>query len=421
MRVFSPISLCILCFFSGCGLFDNDSTDFFKVKVVSAVEAALEIHASEGSVIRIERDGNEISSFRLNRADTVVYDTGLEPSTSYIWKASHSNGRGRSIERQSTTLDTTSSNFTWQTFTFGEHSSSILYGVSVIDENDIWAVGEIHRNDSTGQADSKIYNAVHWDGEDWKLIRLQFYTFCNQSGRGSYRATSVIGFSENDIWASSLSQVTRYDGTEQKVIECIPTSVNRLWGTDNSNVYAVGSNSTISHYNGQSWQQIETNTELDFYDIHGNEQQGAVAVAAKQSQSSDKLILRVNDDQTVEILPSEPIPSSISGIWFDEQGITYVVGNRISLKSKIDSSLPWKNLNKENIEHPYLFAIDANGLNDLITVGGFGRILHFNGAGWTKFETNITGNLYDVAIKGNTVASVGLDGSRAFITIGKRE
>ena len=44
--------------------------------------------------------------------------------------------------------DTTSHNFTWETWTFGEHSSSVLNDVAIIDENNIWAVGEIYMNDS---------------------------------------------------------------------------------------------------------------------------------------------------------------------------------------------------------------------------------------------------------------------------------
>ena len=54
--------------------------------------------------------------------------------------------------------DTTSHNFTWQTWTFGEHSSSVLYDVVIIDENNIWAVGEIYLSDSLGQPDPHAYN-----------------------------------------------------------------------------------------------------------------------------------------------------------------------------------------------------------------------------------------------------------------------
>jgi len=61
--------------------------------------------------------------------------------------------------------DTTSHNFTFQTFTFGEHSSSVLYDVAIVNDSSIWAVGEIYLNDSLGQPDPIAYNSTHWDGD----------------------------------------------------------------------------------------------------------------------------------------------------------------------------------------------------------------------------------------------------------------
>lgn len=68
----------------------------------------------------------------------------------------------------SDTIDTTSHNFNFQTWRFGEHSSSTLYDVAIIDENNIWAVGEIYLNDSTGQPDPMPYNAIQWNGIQWQ-------------------------------------------------------------------------------------------------------------------------------------------------------------------------------------------------------------------------------------------------------------
>lgn len=62
-------------------------------------------------------------------------------------------------------MDTTSHNFTWQAFEFGKQTNvSRLFDVAIINENDIWAVGEIYMNDSLGNPATNAYNAVHWDG-----------------------------------------------------------------------------------------------------------------------------------------------------------------------------------------------------------------------------------------------------------------
>ncbi|NOX65840.1 MAG: hypothetical protein GXO85_08580 [Chlorobi bacterium] len=74
-------------------------------------------------------------------------------------------------------MDTTSHNFAWETYTFGGvNGSSYLKDVAIINENNIWAVGEIH-TEETDQFDSngvwvKPYNAIHWDGSTWELKRI---------------------------------------------------------------------------------------------------------------------------------------------------------------------------------------------------------------------------------------------------------
>ncbi len=57
--------------------------------------------------------------------------------------------------------DTTSHNFEWQITYLGEGASSYLKDVAIIDENNIWSVGEIYLKDSTGQYIHPPYNGVH--------------------------------------------------------------------------------------------------------------------------------------------------------------------------------------------------------------------------------------------------------------------
>ncbi len=68
--------------------------------------------------------------------------------------------------------DTTSHNFTWQTWSFGEHSSSIFNDVAIINDSSIFAVGEIYMNDSLGQPDPIAYNAAYWNGNEWSFQKI---------------------------------------------------------------------------------------------------------------------------------------------------------------------------------------------------------------------------------------------------------
>ena len=128
--------------------------------------------------IVLERDGKEITSFYQTKADTTLIDTGLAVEQTYTYQAIIKNKgeEGKSKEVIISTLPTTSSNFTWKTYTFGnfQYGSSDFNDVAIINENDIWAVGEIHTADDTDSSGHYVgpYNAVHWDGQKWELKRI---------------------------------------------------------------------------------------------------------------------------------------------------------------------------------------------------------------------------------------------------------
>ena len=157
--------------------------------------------------------------------------------------------------------DTTSHNFTFQSWTFGEHSSSVLYDVAIIDENNIWAVGEIYMNDSLGNPDPHAYNAMHWDGHSWALKRIYFPTVCGSLNFTPYPAKAIYPFINGEIWIGSTGDkiVTLIDSIQSNQF-CLPSSVsmsiNRFWGINSANLFVVGNNGNIAHYNGITWQQI---------------------------------------------------------------------------------------------------------------------------------------------------------------------
>ncbi len=87
----------------------------------------------------------------LTTEDSLLYVDGLWPNTGYQFRVTiydSSKILAKSTTVSATTMDTTSHNFSWQTFEFGgEGGSSTFYDVAIIDENDIWAVGEIYTAD----------------------------------------------------------------------------------------------------------------------------------------------------------------------------------------------------------------------------------------------------------------------------------
>jgi len=48
-----------------------------------------------------------------------------------------------------------------------------------------------------------------------------------------------------------------------------PPNLNAIWGSDAHNIYAVGNQGTIAHYNGANWTQMESGTKQDLNDVFG--------------------------------------------------------------------------------------------------------------------------------------------------------
>ena len=113
--------------------------------------------------------------------------------------------------------DTTSHAFVFYKDTLGTFSSS-LNDVFMINENDVWTVGEIHTKD-TDKYDSlhnwiQPYNAAHWDGVKWNLLRIEV---CLNYGSGQIVRTNsdiiqtVFAPVPDDVWfVSRAGGVTRW-------------------------------------------------------------------------------------------------------------------------------------------------------------------------------------------------------------------
>ncbi len=241
-----------------------------KLEDVSCTEAWIELTTNNiqlPATVNLLQDGETIN---VQTEDTLLYIDSLLPNTSYMFHTFIQSSSHTSNELSVTTLDTTSHNFTFETWTFGEHSSSVLYDVAIIDENNIWAVGEIYMNDSLGQPDAKRYNAVMWNGIDWNIVRIPY----NYQGTDFYHPIqSIFAFGPNDIWFCG-NGVIHWDGNGFVPIE-IPTNVwgpyqmNKLWGSSSSDLYVVGNNGNIAWYNGSQWIRIESGTDVDLLDVWG--------------------------------------------------------------------------------------------------------------------------------------------------------
>ncbi len=120
----------------------NTSEFGLTAESVEVTEVWLTLHSGQinnDDVYTVTRNDSLVFKGRLDKSDSLLHDENLQPDTDYTYRLVREN----SIEKQKaealsiTTMDTTSHDFTWETFEFGETSHSILRDVGVISENDI--------------------------------------------------------------------------------------------------------------------------------------------------------------------------------------------------------------------------------------------------------------------------------------------
>lgn len=320
--------------------------------------------------------------------------------------------------------DTTSNNFTFQTFTFGASNagSSYLLDVAIISDSNIWCVGAVYLDSADGAPDPIPYNVVHWDGKNWIPMKAPFY----YQGKAFYSPVySIYAFDANDIW---LEAGIHWEGNQfqtEPLNISFPSHVNKIWGTSSSDLYIVGNNGLIAHRGSNgTWQKIESGTDMNIYDIWGstNQQTGKeeiLAVASYSDTSAQRKIFQINGNSAEEI-SSSGINWDLETIWFKPQSHYFVGGTGIYDKHLLSDNT-WSR-QYYNVTDNYINCIRGNDVNDIVAVGAYGEVLHFNGVRWNSFinETGLTNGQYvSVAIKGNEIVAVGYNG-KAVIAVGKR-
>lgn len=415
-------------------------TSSLTVEDISCTEVWLKLSGNVSGDFILERNNKEVNRITLSGSDNIIYDDSLQPSTSYTYQVTNNQQQVTSNQVTAVTMDTTSHDFTWQTYTFGGGGSSILRDVAVIDENNIWAVGEIHTED-TDQFDSngvwvQPYNAVHWDGQKWELKKILFYTFCNQTHKAPYQATSIFKFSDNTIAiASNASQITYISNGEQDRIDCIPSSINKIWGTSSNDIYVVGNNGNIAHWDGSNWKKIESGTDVDLVDIWGSPDGNTIWVCGNED-FKPTILLKIENQQAELLYSSRDnlfsydfnrLSGNFRSVWTDSDNFLYILTSYDLYRAKNeDLTKPtalWRNADNQ------IATLRARGLgsNDIFTVGNEGLLCHYNGVSWRTYT-----GLYSrfktyrgLSVKDNIIVAVGQDyingiEDKAIITITKR-
>ncbi len=352
----------------------------------------------------------------LTGSDTAFYDDNLQPNENYLyelWLAKDSTQQQWyrfAFNRR--TMDTTGHNFSWQVYEFGgAGGSSYLNDVAIVDENNIWAVGRISVADSAGEFEN--YNAVHWDGEKWELVKIPFTGPC--SAVKYPELTATYAFSENDIWFARAGSLVHYNGENFRndcgMNELINGAIKRIWGTSTQDLYIVGNGGTIVHYDGQSWTKLESGTDVNLTDVWGTSDGNTVWACGWTSGEPYSVLLSIRNNQVaieryvdIRMQPSDPdsMAGNLStGVFLQKK--TYVAS------SSAVYTFTTNGVSKRFYPRLRYFPsyMDATDINNIWICGDRSMLWHFNGSTPQYIGTDYDGHFNSISVHSKGICAVG--------------
>jgi len=299
----------------------------------SCTEVWLEIKTENITLptkINLLLDGELVGIISLMDKDTVFIHRSLQPSTTYNYQVSKNGLKSNLVTF--TTLDTTSSNYIWEKYYFGNIGSSILKDVAIIDETNIWAVGEILLQDNSG--DYKTYALAKWDGISWELEQVEFAHYPETSKRPG-KLNAIFMLDKENIFVATASQLLKWENNSWKQKAQFATAipfygqVKEIWGNAEDNIYCVGKNGTIYHYYGTGWRKLDTGTDLDIQDIWGDydeykDEWEILAVASNHLSGYERKLIKIDENENRSI-SDKPLTSTLNSTWFISNN-KYLVG-----------------------------------------------------------------------------------------------
>jgi hypothetical protein len=371
--ILSAVFLAISC--KECPTEPEPGTVILSIAYVATQSVYLNISVSDSlntSEIRIQRDTTTILEANIFSGDTLIIDDSLQSGKTYSYRG-YLLDNGKVISSGEilpvTTMDTTDHEiYSWEIDTLG--FSGEINDIWIISEDDIFAVGEF-------VTDSGTFNVARWNGDRWNLQLV---------GAIGVNCNGIYYFAEDDIWIATGilyhwngKEWERYHLWNMGILNESDGGVEYIWGSSPNNIYFVGGNGTIVHYNGSTFRKMESGTTCNLDDIYGIDENHIWAVGT-ETKNTQSVILFYNGKewQILHDTNQEDFCYSNS-FWTDNTYFLFLNGGSGRYYFNII-----KHEYKKYHEAGRWYGYDIDGLacNDIFASTAGSEVLHYNGSTW---------------------------------------
>jgi len=222
----------------------------------------------------------------------------------------------------------------------------------------------------------------------------------------------VWGTSASDVFAVGANgTILHYDGNDWSSMASGTTNnLNGVWGSSANYVFAVGANGTILHYNGTAWTSMTSGTTSNLNGVWGRPGYGVFTVGDNQNT-----ILRyIGSIWASTTLPGYCSSEELFGVWGGTADDVFAVGNFRSFFRYNGTSWNCTQLFGGN-----MYGIWGSSSSDIFAVGEYINefwedhpIAHYDGYSWSAMANETTNSLYGVwGTSASNVFAVGANGT----------
>ncbi|MBK8039613.1 MAG: choice-of-anchor D domain-containing protein [Verrucomicrobiaceae bacterium] len=194
--------------------------------------------------------------------------------------------------------------------------------------------------------------------------------------------------------AQNLTWTNQFTGNSHDLRE--------VWGTDASNVWAVGTSGTILRYNGTSWTAVLAATEANLSGVWG---------------TSATNVWAVGDGGTIQrfdgagwTLVASDTTADLKAVWGADASNVWAVGLNGAMV-KFDGT-SWQAQTSNTSQH--LFSVSGTSASNVWAVGGVGTIRRYDGTSWLTQTSGTSHWLFGVWAAGTQAWAVEDNGGSLF-------
>ena len=179
-----------------------------------------------------------------------------------------------------------------------------------------------------------------------------------------------------------------------------------IWGTSSHNIYSVGDNGTILHFNGEKWQSIESGTTRRLWDIWGEANQHVYIVGDYGTILQSTSVC--NESTLCQWRPIESRTLlSLRSIWGTSETDIFAAG--ASGGVLVYDGVEWQRMVTES--NIMINAIQGMNSTNIFAAGDGGKMLQYDGISWYDVPTCSTQRLNTLWSCSGSIFAVGYDGS----------